>query len=521
MLHIIQMETLRSDGEFGLDNSSARKKYIIEYTVKDAIKKANDCAELYWQFIGADFEIPINNITGRIYLPDEVEKKEDIRVWGHTQYLNGTIYAVNNEEIKFNGEDLPSNTFFEVRVLFPTELIEYSGRIENGNILELVVEEETNWANEANAKRIFVKIIFLILLIGIDIFLIGLILKHYKYFKQMPSKYIPEEEMVYFREIPNDDRTPAEAYKLLNKIIAENFSSANIGNIFSANLLNLNLKKAIEIIPDINDKKEFTIKLIRDINIEKSKEEEIVYNFLKDASKNYELKLKDLKIYIGNHSNKVQELIEDINQTACDNFRTQKLIIEENRKRIFKEIGITSAILIFATTLLMMLTAVIMEIIRDNMLIGMTIISGIFIIIDIILLVLIYKKENIFTQKAVNESEKWKALKKFMEDFSMLDKREVPEVVLWEKYLVFATVFGVADKVIKQLKIVYPNIDNEISLNAHLNMYLLMNCNFNSSFSSSISTAMTSSLSSGSGAGGGFSGRRWRRPVAGGGGGGR
>ncbi len=39
-----------------------------------------------------------------------------------------------------------------------------------------------------------------------------------------------------------------------------------------------------------------------------------------------------------------------------------------------------------------------------------------------------------------------------MEEFSLLKEKEIPHLVLWEKFLVYATAFGIADKVIKQLK---------------------------------------------------------------------
>ena len=88
----------------------------------------------------------------------------------------------------------------------------------------------------------------------------------------------------------------------------------------------------------------------------------------------------------------------------------------------------------------------------------------------------------------------------------MLDKREVPEIAIWEHFLVFATAFGIADKVLKQLKVVYPNIENDLNVNTYTYMYFMMNTNFSSSFSNAISTSMSSAYTSASGGGGGFSG---------------
>ena len=47
-------------------------------------------------------------------------------------------------------------------------------------------------------------------------------------------------------------------------------------------------------------------------------------------------------------------------------------------------------------------------------------------------------------------------LKKFLKDFTLLDERELKEVKLWKDYMIYATLFGIADKVIKEMKKVNP-----------------------------------------------------------------
>ena len=128
------------------------------------------------------------------------------------------------------------------------------------------------------------------------------------------------------------------------------------------------------------------------------------------------------------------------------------------------------------------------------------------------------KRTNVYTQKGINEKEKWKGLKKYMEEFSLLKEKEVPEIILWEKFLVYATVFGISDKVLKQLKIVYPDLDNMIQDGTYPYMYLMINTDFSHSFVSVVSSSMSSAYSSATGGGGGFSGGGGRWTVAGGGG---
>ncbi len=46
--------------------------------------------------------------------------------------------------------------------------------------------------------------------------------------------------------------------------------------------------------------------------------------------------------------------------------------------------------------------------------------------------------------------------KKFLLDFSLINERGIAETILWQDYLTFAMLFGIADKVIEQFKKVYP-----------------------------------------------------------------
>jgi uncharacterized membrane protein YgcG len=51
-------------------------------------------------------------------------------------------------------------------------------------------------------------------------------------------------------------------------------------------------------------------------------------------------------------------------------------------------------------------------------------------------------------------------LKKFLQEFSLLDERHVNEVSLWKEYMIYATLFGIADQVIKDMKKINPEYFN-------------------------------------------------------------
>ncbi len=54
-------------------------------------------------------------------------------------------------------------------------------------------------------------------------------------------------------------------------------------------------------------------------------------------------------------------------------------------------------------------------------------------------------------------------LKKYLEDFSLIAEREITESVIWQEYMVYATLFGIADKVIEQFGKIYPDRADEVN----------------------------------------------------------
>lgn len=67
-------------------------------------------------------------------------------------------------------------------------------------------------------------------------------------------------------------------------------------------------------------------------------------------------------------------------------------------------------------------------------------------------------KTYVVDSSLMEEAKELKGLKKFLEEFTLIDKREAIEVALFEEYLIFAQILGIADKVAKQFKKLYPEI---------------------------------------------------------------
>lgn len=519
--------TKNEDGDFeigwgvGLDNSSDTRQYEISYTVKDAITKYEDFSELYWQFVGKDFEINSKKIKGTIYLPSNVSSKDDIKVWGHTEDLNGTIYVTDLNKIEFELDNFRSGRYVEIRTLFPTELITSSGRIKNTEILQMAINEETKWADKANARRernevisrLLPKILIAICAIINIILIIVYVKKAMKYKKYLKTlnKYEPTTKLEYYRDLPDENSTPGEAMKILD-INIESFTPTNFGKVFSATILDLSLKGYLRIEQEKRKvgKDIINIHVLKQVSDGLKPSEERIMTFIRDAAKEEKvITLEKLEKYIEKYPSKTETLLKETYKSVNNQLINEQIIDSQMQKEYKKykesQIGyIVAIIFLLCFTLIAFIVPIIIF------------------VIDAIMCGKIAKRLNVLTQKGIDLQEQWKGLKKYMEDFSMLDKREVPELVIWEKYLVYATVFGIADKVIKQLKMVYPNFEEITNgINTYTYMNIMMHTNFSSSFSNAISTSIASATySSGSGSGGGFSsgggfGRRPEVAVAG------
>ncbi len=62
------------------------------------------------------------------------------------------------------------------------------------------------------------------------------------------------------------------------------------------------------------------------------------------------------------------------------------------------------------------------------------------------------------TEQGLTQLKNLLGFKKYLLDFSLIGERGVSEAVIWQDYLIFAALLGIADKVMEQLKKLYPDV---------------------------------------------------------------
>lgn len=344
---------------WGINEKNGEKTYKICYKVEECIKKYNDIAELYWKFIGNDFEVDIDKITGTIHIPNYEADKSTIKAWAHGP-LNGNIIINSGEKVSFELEYYDAGNYVEVRLAMPNDI--FTGTTLNTNRLDTIISEETYLADEANQARENLQkqkekqeqteknIKIVIKIIGAILTLIFLtkINKYDKEIKENPE-IKPENESKYYREIPNEEATPAEAaflYYFDGKGIQN-----NLPKVLSSTMLDLSLKKYIEFeAVDKNNKKEqIRVVVKRKDSSELKDDEREIYELLKRIQgENYCFNMKELEKYAKKHYEVFLGKLEKIPDLVMQQREKKEIYSTKNKQKGIS--WLTKTILYIMTT---------------------------------------------------------------------------------------------------------------------------------------------------------------------------
>jgi uncharacterized membrane protein YgcG len=98
------------------------------------------------------------------------------------------------------------------------------------------------------------------------------------------------------------------------------------------------------------------------------------------------------------------------------------------------------------------------------------------------------------TPSGKEEAQRLFGLKSFLSDFTLIDEREAFEANLWKEYMVYGALFGITDRVVRQLKDIDPSLFRETF---HYDMKEFDTVMVTSSaFSRSVSQAISQSIAS-------------------------
>lgn len=483
-------------------NPSNRKNaFYIDYTITNMAIVHNEVAELGFN-VFTEMREYIDNLEVYIHIPNN---KNLLKVWAHGP-LWGESEIIDQNTVKVSIQELDANTAIDVRLVFDKSVLSESTKVTNVDALDKIIELETIQADIANQQREESKALiekqsrieFVFNVAKITWLIILVIIIYIVYIKH-DKEYKKQLETRYYRDFPSDNPPPAVGY-----LIRKNITNDDL----SASILMLIYKKILTFEKITDKKDDYNLIYNQTDNLSESDQKLLEFLFYSKAIKDKDsVSLSTLKYTA---RKKYEGFLRKY--TTWKNSVTSEAISKQfyENKSSVKILTILYCILglIVSFYALAYIFSFISFIINS--------IVMVFAIASLIYFATFSKRNK----EANLEYIKWIGLKNFMEDFGRMDEKELPEIVLWEKYLVYAVTLGCADKLAKDMEIKAKELQevNNASVDSfafdyyRFNALTSFNKTINRTVNSSISSAYNardianSSSSSGSGSGGGFSG---------------
>ncbi len=127
------------------------RTFVFGYTVDGVVKRYLDAVELYYKFVGEDWDRQIAAVSVRVHPIPGVDGST-VRAWAHGP-LDGYVSVPGDGSAYLSVAPLPARTFWEGRIVYPESALPDVTYAAPEMRLEQILAEEARWAEEANERR--------------------------------------------------------------------------------------------------------------------------------------------------------------------------------------------------------------------------------------------------------------------------------------------------------------------------------------------------------------------------------
>lgn len=491
----------------------------VEYSISNAVQVYGDVAELYWQYVGSQWAEPSDDVVCRLRLPrpegEPIVSGENVRVWAHGP-LDGSVTVDEYGMVRCQVPQVPSGEFAEVRTTFPVEWL--SGvdpaAVHDYDGLPGILEEEQKWADQANAHRaaaMGLLAVCVIVAIALIVWALVMFLRHGKEYKAS----FHEE---YWRDVPDPKAQPPEIGRLWRW-------EKESPDDFTAEIMQLAHKGAI--LMEKGSYPDERGRLVEDYCMVKVPEVADAVNAGSDPVGRAVLDMLFDKFPAGDsaatESSQQHVWFGTINKYGKkhpEEFSSAMSLFQATLSRKVDNLDYFEA---KGSMLKMAMATIAMFAAIGSVVLGFWIenfVPAVAGVVAGIVLFAISRFMSRMTRHGAEVRAKAEALKRWLTDFSALDERPPTDVKVWGEFMVYAYEFGIAEQVMKELRLKVPELFVEEAADSvyvpwwfwysphymHGAGVPLANA-LSNTVANTVSTvnAALSSSSSGSGMGGGFS----------------
>ena len=452
---------------------------ILDYTIVNAVTLWDDCAELYWRYLGDDWAEDSCNVSCVIALPagSQVARPgEDVRAWGHGPLDGSVSFDEAGTSVLLEVPRVRAGEYAEARVVFPVEWLSLGAgyKMEGRSGLDDILEDEESWASQANRGRIaslaFFGVLGLVSLAAAAWAAIN--------FWRFGREYRPDFTQKYWRDVPAEGVHPAVVGRLVRwnaedagDVLASLLHLANEGivaidwgrrDVPSKKSKALHAKNAEEkgLVARVGDavgelvdgvgrerrEEGYYITLADDAQdrITNGIDRELVEFLFGAIAKNESvLWLGDIETWGDAHKKSFA------NKMA----KWQKTVSKHVEKAgYFEKKGEENQGLAHILAMALGAIGLYASIEMDNF--WPMAFFGVAAVVVLVFSVFMPRR----SREGAEVYARARALKRWLKDFTALDERVPTDVKVWGEFMVYAQVFGVADEVVRQLRRVVPGM---------------------------------------------------------------
>ncbi|MDD6415672.1 MAG: DUF2207 domain-containing protein [Lactobacillus porci] len=447
---------------------------VYRYRISGAVDSYQDASELNFKIIGAGWKKEIANVTASVRFKGQ--NLSFLKGWVHVNAPGHLTVDRKRGLVQAKVAALPEATFLELHLLFPNSLVVKNPKRHSGKIAAKVVAQEKSLAEASQAKqarkRVYERI-------GLVLFALAPLLYLPVFFKtrQSGSKVRSKKELGHNFALP--DFSPTVAQMLVNKKAPDSTAlSAEIA--MRAGQGELTIKPEQE---GLNFRCVKTSKYRGDLPL--------LNKIFKKVGNGQSFTSKELTKYGDSKgiTSSYKQWQEDSQEALIKEGYVDKKLQERADKLTFYAYAI-----MFVSVVAGLACFFLYEESEQNffcLFLAMAWNLAFF-----ALAMLRLHRFSSLTEKGAKATEHALAFKQMLNDIGQFKMRDIGELILWEQIMPYAIAFGLAKKVLKQLKLEFPA---EIAADPYWACYYVGS-------SGGFATSFDEAISSSAGSGGSFSG---------------
>ncbi len=420
------------------------KRFLLDYTIKGAIRRYQDVAEFYWKVI-EDNHARIESIVIRLVPP--AASPSLFKVYVHSAATPGRlVFTTDFDTAVVHQRSIAKDRFVEIRVLTESGLYPLAAQLRDSAYERILKEERENFL-KANLRRHFLIPIAIVLLVVVPLLL--LLTMHRRFGREPQLSY----EAIYEHEPPRKV-PPVMVPLILHQRPSKSAMYQPLFGGMMATLLAMARRGAVTV-QEVRerDRTSHLFRLVRsDVVANGDDFDKACVSFFFD----------NIGKGTGSFDEKmVKEFVKD-NPTVVRSFLGDVFDAAMLRWRAELGGGFVERASVTASGWYVVITAL------SSLLGALALANGLAAIVGLpdkamlpvalsVAAVLAFVFAGLgssivrWTPAAYIEHRRWKNFRKFLVDFSAIEQAPVTLLGIWEEYYVFAVALGVADRFLKHV----------------------------------------------------------------------